>query len=176
MTAPQGARDIAMTRVRSQLPVLPSLLDRLIDDEPDQISERAQSAPVLLRDIKVNLRRDLEWLLNTRLYRSQDFSKYPELQRSLIAYGLPDFSTVQLGSDEHREQFRAIIQATIERLEPRLRRVQVEISPLGEAHERTLYLRINAVLLIEPDPVPLLFDSRIRGLDRTVQLQELRHG
>lgn len=165
-----------MTKVRSQLPVLPSLLDRLIDDDPDQPLDRTHSAPTLLRDIKINLRRDLEWLLNTRLYRPQHFDSYPELRRSLVAYGLPDFSTVQLGSEEHREEFRAIIQATIERLEPRLRRVQVDISPAGEAHERTLYLRINAVLMIEPDPVPLLFDSRIRGLDRTVQLQELRHG
>lgn len=165
-----------MSKVRSQLPVLPSLLDRLLDDAPGQSFEAVKSAPALLQDIKANIRRDLEWLLNTRLYRSQDFGRHPELQRSLIAYGLPDFSTVQLGSDEHREKFRSAIQATIERFEPRLRRVQVEISPLGEAHERTLYLKINALLLVEPDPIPLLFDSRIRSLDRTVQLHELRHG
>lgn len=165
-----------MAKIRSQSPILPSLLDRLIDDEPEQPLERARSAPALLQDIKANLRRDLEWLLNTRLYRPQHFDNHPELRQSLIAYGLPDFSTVQLGSEEHCEEFRTIIQATIERLEPRLRRVQVEISPAGEAHERTLYLRINATLLVEPDPVPLLFDSRIRALDRAVRLQELRHG
>ena len=165
-----------MAKIRSQQPVLPSLLDRLIDQDPEAVRESVRPAAVLLQDIKANIRRDLEWLLNTRLYRQQRIDLYPELKTSVVAYGLPDFSTVLLGSAEHRENFRLAIQATIERFEPRLRRVQVEISPSGEEHDRTLYLKITALLMVEPDPVPLLFDSRIRALERAMELRELRNG
>ena len=165
-----------MAKIRSQQPVLPSLLDRLIDEDPEALRESVRSAAVLLQDIKANIRRDLEWLLNTRLYRQQRIDLYPELKTSVVAYGLPDFSTVLLGSAEHRENFRLAIQATIERFEPRLRRVQVESSPSGEEHDRTLFLKITALLMVEPDPVPLLFDSRIRALERAMELRELRNG
>ena len=165
-----------MAKIRSQQAVLPSVLDRLIDEDPDAAQESARPVAVLLQDIKANIRRDLEWLLNTRLYRQQRIELYPELKTSLVAYGLPDFSTVLLGSTEHREQFRLAIQATIERFEPRLRRVQVEISPSGEEHDRTLYLKIMALLMVEPDPVPLLFDSRIRAMERAMELRELHNG
>jgi type VI secretion system protein ImpF len=165
-----------MAKIRSQQSVLPSVLDRLIDEDPDAVQESARPVAVLLQDIKANIRRDLEWLLNTRLYLQQRIDLYPELKTSLVAYGLPDFSTVLLGSAEHRERFRLAIQDTIERFEPRLRRVQVEISPSGEEHDRTLYLKIMALLMVEPDPVPLLFDSRIRALERAMELRELHNG
>lgn len=165
-----------MARTRAHQPILPSLLDRLLDDAPDAREDSQQPAVTLLADVKANIRRDLENLLNTRLYRQHSLQPYPELQISLANYGLPDFSTVLLGSAEHREHFRLTLQAAISRFEPRLRQVHVEIAQSGEDYDRTLYLKITALLMIEPDPVPLLFDSRIRTLDRIVKLRELRHG
>lgn len=166
-----------MARVRSCQPLLPSLLDRLMDEDPAARFEPVKPVGALLRDIKANLRRDLEWLLNTRRSQpEQVLDRYPELRHSLMAYGLPDFSGVPLGSAEHRETFRATVQSTIKRLEPRLSQVLVEMHPIGAPEERTLYLRITAMLLVEPDPVPLLLDSRIQAQDRTVRLRELRHG
>jgi len=165
-----------MTRIRSQQPVLPSLLDRLIDDAPVQQKEVAKPAPVVLRDAKANIRRDLENLLNTRLHQQYPLERYPELKQSTINYGLPDFSSVLLGAAEHREVFRLTIERTIKHFEPRLQRARVQITTAGEEHERTLHIQITALLMVEPDPVPLLFDSRIRALDRIMKLRELRHG
>lgn len=165
-----------MARVRAQQPVLPSLLDRLIDEEPEQRLEAVKSGPAVLHDIKTNIRRDLENLLNTRLFRQQSIAAYPELERSVVNYGVPDFSTVLLGSTENVDAFRRTIRGAIERFEPRLRRVEVEMAAVGEEYDRTLYLKITALLMVEPDPIPLLFDSRIRTLDRLVRLRELRHG
>lgn len=165
-----------MARVRAQQPVLPSLLDRLLDDAPEDRHEPPKATTQLLADFKGGVRRDLENLLNTRLYRQQAIEPYSELARSVVNYGLPDFSTVLMGSAEHREEFRRIIQDTITRFEPRLKRVRVDVTQNEEDRDRTLYLRITALLLVEPDPVPLLFDSRLRALDRVVKLRELRHG
>src|SRR5690625_4746335 len=107
-----------MARVRAQQPVLPSLLDRLLDDAPEDRHESPKATTQLLADFKGGVRRDLENLLNTRLYRQQAIESYGELTRSVVNYGLPDFSTVLMGSAEHREEFRRIIQDTITRFEP----------------------------------------------------------
>lgn len=153
--------------------LLPSLLDRLI---AEPTASDAPSQQPNLADIKANIRRDLEWMLNTRAAQPEHIGRYPELLRSLLNYGLPDFNNVLLGSEEHRLAFRAEVQAAIERLEPRLRRIQVELSPAGTEHDRTLHLTIAALLMVEPEPIPLLFDSKIGAADRAVRLREIDHG
>lgn len=165
-----------MAKVRADQPALPSLLDRLVDDDPGSSLSVAKSYGVLLADIKASIRRDLECLLNTRLYRKPLPEKFSELGVSLVNYGLPDFSVIQLGSDEGKEEFRVKVQDIIEKYEPRFRQVYVELEQAGEDYERTLYMKISAVLMIEPDPIPLLFDSRVKTIDKAVHLREVNHG
>ncbi|MGI1678140.1 MAG: type VI secretion system baseplate subunit TssE [Cellvibrionaceae bacterium] len=165
-----------MPRIRTDQPVLPSLLDRLIDEDPQRTVEPVKSFSTLLSDIKSNIRRDLENLLNTRLYRYNAIDHLDELDTSLVNYGVSDFSHVQFESEDERLNFAWRVSDIIRKFEPRFERVFVEIEPLGEEFERTLYLKINAILLVEPDPVPLIFDSRIRTSDRSLRLRELKHG
>jgi len=47
-------------------PVTLSVLDRLIDQEPERKLEPPLTRSQSLRELKAALRRDLEWLLNTR--------------------------------------------------------------------------------------------------------------
>jgi len=167
-----------MVKIRTDQPVLPSLLDRLIDNDPRNRQESAisRSHGVVLRDIKNSIRRDLEWLLNTRVYRSEPPAGLTELDVSIVNYGLPDFSVIHLGSDEGKQEFRQRVSDAIEKYEPRFRNVDVELEQIGEEYERTLYMKISAVLMIEPDPIPLLFDSRVKALDKAVRLREINHG
>lgn len=165
-----------MAKLKTQQPVLPSLLDRLIDEDPDNIQPTKKAYGVVLRDIKQSIRRDLEALLNTRLYRDETPDSLSELTVSLVSYGLPDFSVLQLGAEEGKEEFRLRVQTIIETFEPRFKQVYVELEQAGEDYERTLYMRISAVLMVEPDPIPLLFDSRIKTIDKAVRLREVNHG
>ena len=55
-----------MTRAQPNQPLVPSVLDRLLDDNPGAKSEPPQSRHQVLRDLKQSVRRDLENLLNTR--------------------------------------------------------------------------------------------------------------
>lgn len=165
-----------MAKIRSHQPIISSLLDRLIDENPHHALEVVKPVSSHLASYKKSIRRDLENLLNTRLYRQSDMSAYPELQKSVVNYGLPDFSTVQFSSAEHREEFRQSLEQTIEQYESRFKWVRVEITQAGEEYDRTLYLKINALLILDPDPVPILYDSRIHALDRAVTLRELEHG
>ena len=55
-----------MAKIRDDQPLVPSVLDRLLDDEPQNTHETPKSRNQVLRDLKQSVRRDLENLLNTR--------------------------------------------------------------------------------------------------------------
>lgn len=165
-----------MVRARRDCPVLPSLLDRLIDEDPSRQLESVKPMGGVLSDIKASMRRDLENLLNTRIFRQISIEKFDQLEVSLLNYGVRDFSHVQFDSEDERQKFAWSIRRTIEAFEPRFRHITVELEPYGEDFQRTLYLKISATLLVEPDPVPLIFDSRVRTIDRSMRLREVSNG
>lgn len=164
------------TKGRQTATVLPSVLDRLMDDDPDSRVEQAIPRQTATHQLKEAIRRDLEQLLNTRLFGHADIQDHAELHKSVSGYGLPDFSTVIMGAPEHQEIYRQTIEDTISRFETRLRSVRVKFDESGRGDERTLFLRISAILTVERDQVPLLFDSRLHALTREVRLQEVHHG
>ncbi len=165
-----------MARIRKNQPLIPSLLDRLLDDNPESTTEIQPSFSKILQEIKASIRRDLENLLNTRLFCFTNTQRFEELKMSVINYGLPDFSHVQFDNHDARETFRKLVEETITNFEPRFRHVSVDIVPYGEQFERALHLKISAILLVEPDPVPVIFDTKVKSSDRTVTLRELVHG
>ena len=55
-----------MPRREASGPVTLSVLDRLIDNDPKNNSEVPLTRPQSLRELRAGLKRDLEWLLNTR--------------------------------------------------------------------------------------------------------------
>ena len=156
--------------------VIPSLLDRLMDDDPSSHLEIAKSQAQQIADIKEYVRRDLENLLNTRLRRFQQIDQYPELKTSLANYGLQDFSQIPVESESDQQIFAANIRDIIQRFEPRFKNVQVEVVENGENYQRTLYVKISAVLRLDPDPVPVIYDSRVHLIDRSLHLRELNYG
>ncbi|HEV7547890.1 MAG TPA: hypothetical protein VGO42_25260, partial [Reyranella sp.] len=85
--APESA---GLTRAgRAQLP----LLDRLIDADPSEPSDRPLSAAAAMDALRTSICSDLEELLNTRRrWRSWD-PHLTELERSLVGFGLPDFAS-----------------------------------------------------------------------------------
>ena len=82
-----------MARRDATGPVTLSVLDRLIDRDPKTRSEipftRAQS----LRELKLALKRDLEWLLNTRKTIDPAPDSARETVRSVYHYGFADISS-----------------------------------------------------------------------------------
>ena len=71
--------------------VTQSVLDRLIDLDPERDAPiRLRRAPSHVRQLKAALRRDLEWLLNTRQIPGGVPEEFQGLEGSLYGYGLPD--------------------------------------------------------------------------------------
>jgi type VI secretion system protein ImpF len=141
--------------------LLPSVLDRLLDDEPGVSREPPRGRNQVLRDMKKAVQRDLENLLNTRRRCLPRPDGQAELAHSLVNYGLPDFSGVQLASPDAREEFRSILEGVLREWEPRFQTVRVTLLDTAEPLDRTLRFRIDALLYAQPAPEPVVFDSSL---------------
>jgi type VI secretion system protein ImpF len=152
-----------MSRPAPDQPLGASLLDRLLDAEAAPGGERAPR----LDDLKRAVKRDLEMLLNSRCRSPRPPAELDQLTVSVVGYGLPDFTGLDLATEKQRRAFVARIEQTIRRFEPRF--VAVEVTKLEnvDAHDRTLRLRIEALLRAEPAPEPIVFGSALDPLSNT---------
>jgi len=160
-----------MTRIRSDQPLVPSVLDRLLDDDPAATQEVAKSRTQVLRELKQSVRRDLENLLNTRRRWSRWPDHLEELGESLANYGLPDITGLDLASVERREDFCRTLEAVIRYFEPRFAKVSIEIQQGSEMIDRTLRLRIDGLLHATPAPEPVVFDSSVEPTTGNVEVR-----
>lgn len=147
-----------MARFDNELRITLSVLDRLIDEEPDVSSDPQPSRQKNLRQLKQSVRRDLEWLLNTRQIVNGVPEDLKEATNSLANYGLPDFSSYSAKSPAERNRVRRTLETAISIFEPRLQDVIVNIEPMRDT-ERALRFRVEARLKIDPVPEPITFDT-----------------
>lgn len=138
-----------------------SLIDRLIDDEPDKPREPLISAIESVENLRRNVRRDLEALLNTRRRWRSWPDSHSELALSPLSYGIPDFSSGAFNDPHRRERLRYELEQTIRYFEPRLTRLRVTLLEPKDELEATLRLRIEGLLRVEPAPDPIAFDTLV---------------
>ncbi len=141
---------------RAQIPIL----DRLIDEEPR--NRTAEAAPTRFQSVRIyraSVRRDLEWLLNTRSNPEEPGEAFNEVVRSVYCYGLPDFSSFTVASVSDRSMLVQFLKAKIEIFEPRLFNVSVSLSPEVEKEKRILHFMISGLLHMDPAPEQVSFDS-----------------
>src|SRR5262245_39896065 len=116
-----------MAKIRAEQPLVPSVLDRLLDDDPGVKREPGMSRHQVLRELKQSVRRDLENLLNTRRRCGDWPDDLTELGRSLVSYGIPDFTGAGVSTTAQREDFRALLESILRTCEPRFKTVQVQL-------------------------------------------------
>ncbi|MEN6475673.1 MAG: type VI secretion system baseplate subunit TssE [Syntrophaceae bacterium] len=141
----------------SQGNIRASLLDRLIDQEPALSYEPVQYRLLDMREMRVNVVRDLEHLLNTRRIIDPPPPAFTQANRSVLTFGLQDFTSHNPKSAAVRKLLRQDIEQAIALFEPRLRNVKVQLEPDQKGH--SLRFRINAMLVIEPEREPVQFDT-----------------
>ena len=150
-----------MARAREDQPLLPTLLDSLIDDQPGQSRDPVYARGQLLHELVASVARDLEALLNTRRRCTEWPDDLTELEKSVVGYGLPDLMGGDLASPAGRESFRRTIERTIRVFEPRFKSASVELIDSENEIDRTFRFRIDAVLFAQPGPAPVVFDSQL---------------
>lgn len=140
-----------------------SVLDRLVDNDPKSPSAEAPlSRAESVRILKAGVRRDLEWLLNSRRAPDDPGTELPETENSVYNYGLPDFSTYAIASPKDQLKLVRALQAAVKTFEPRMANVRIvplEINPKGL---RTMRIRIEGLLLMDPAPEHISFDTMLQ--------------
>lgn len=142
----------------SEVRITPSIVDRLLDFEPKVSTEAPKSSSQSLRELKQSVRRDLEWLLNTRHTADKVPDGLEEVNKSIAVYGLPDFTGLSSKNADDRKSLINNIETALLIFEPRFMNLKVILEDL-DSLERGVRFRIQAILRIEPTPEPVVFDT-----------------
>ena len=147
-----------MARTDSEIRIRPSVLDRLLDFEPELSTEAPKSRAKSLRDLKLSVRRDLEWLLNARRPPIEVDENLEEVQKSVAVFGLPDITGISAKSHVEQTKLTKALETAIKNFEPRFLDLRVTLEPVSNI-DRMLKFRIEARLNVEPAPEPIAFDT-----------------
>lgn len=158
---------------KSQQTLSYSVLDRLLGSEYDNTMTtlNGELNGEFTQRMVQTIARDLQSLLNTRKLEMQLPGGYKELEPSIIDYGVIDLTTLNARSQKDRDAFRLSVQKAIEEYEPRLKRVEVDIVDNPNEMGLIFHFNIKAVLLMEPTPLTLQFDSMLPSDTRMFQVK-----
>ena len=149
----------------------PSVLDRLIDLEPRNSQEVPVGNAQAMRNYKAAVRRDLEWLLNSRCAVYEMGEDYEALEQSVYTYGLPDFSAY--GSMQAKTRLLRSVRRAIEVFEPRLMNIEVSIvDDPSNRQERIMRFLITGLLRMDPAPEQVAFDTRLEMINSDFKVRE----
>lgn len=132
------------------VPVVPSLLDRLVDEDPGSERDPAGTRSEGLRGLKRAIQRDLEALRNSRNAFFDLPAEFAEVGQSVVTFGLPDFSAVGTTSQAGQAHLLRLVEQAIRHFERRLDGVAVS-QPPGTQNERTPRFRTDASIRLDQD-------------------------
>lgn len=142
----------------------PSLLDRLTDDEPEQLQESREQRVLSLNKLRSCVLRDIAWLLNTgKLSAVQDLSAYSYAEHSVINYGIPDLAGTTLSGSDVLE-IEQQVKLAIWDFEPRIFKnsVQVNVSVSDEQmNHNAMSFDISGDLWAQPLPLHLYLKTEL---------------
>lgn len=150
----------------------PSILDRLLDDSPFEVEQDDDSTHQHLDELKESVRRDLENLLNTRRRPFTDVESESELSNSIISYGLPDLTHINLYNAEEKAAFIQHLETLIRRFEPRFYSVKVTLHETAP-EDSTLNFRVDAIMHADPTPELIIFDTSVEPVMQGIEITEV---
>jgi len=134
-------------------------LDRLIDQEPLNREEAPMTRPESLRQFRLSVKRDLEWLLNTTRMPIEIPEACEELRNSLLFFGLPDIASISLQNPGDETRLLRSLEKSIEMFEPRLARARVTSRDPYRSTQQSITFHVEAMLMIDPAPERISFDT-----------------
>ncbi|HEY2588568.1 MAG TPA: type VI secretion system baseplate subunit TssE [Tepidisphaeraceae bacterium] len=141
----------------------PSLLDRLLDDEPGAVQESRDRRVLSLPQLRTAVLRDLIWLLNTSCQSPADLDGLREVERSVLNYGVPSLAGRMLSGLKVLEIEQAITRA-IERYEPRILARSLRVHVVAEQatnRPNQLVMEIEGDLWAQPLPESLYIRTAV---------------
>lgn len=146
-----------------------SLLDRLVDLEPENRMEPVQQR-VSYTQLRSSVERDLENLLNTKCFAGELPETLPHLARSLLLYGITDYTAKNPSTPSVCTQLRQEIERVVGLFEPRLKNVSVRVEA-PEGGERRIRFTISALLTLDDEEQPVNFDTYYDSMRSEYRIQ-----
>ena len=139
-----------MVKGKNERLVTQSLLDRLTGQ--DEWPTTRNSSLRMYRD---GIKRDVEWLLNSRKPHVEIVEQYPAACASVFNYGLPDVT--QLRSHDANSVLLAVLKA-LRTYEPRIRDPRVHLVRLDDL-SRSIRFHIDGRMALEDSEEEISFDT-----------------
>jgi type VI secretion system protein ImpF len=142
-----------MVTRRAENLVTQSLLDRLIDVD-DWPNTRSNS----MRMYRDSLKRDVEWLLNTRRPPIDNIQGYPKSVASVINFGLTDINAFTGSAERDENALVAAILQSLREFEPRIESPRVFLVRNDTAN-RHIRFHIEGRIRFDNVPEDITFDT-----------------
>jgi type VI secretion system protein ImpF len=149
------------------------LLDRLLNDDSDETDDGRTPNALAVETLRDAVLRDVDALLNARRRRRPLPANLTELPRSSVGFGVPDPAAGCFTDPERRSALKREIELALSLFEPRLTSIVISLPPAtSETFDRTLRLRVEAVLRADPVQEQISFETVLRA----TTLDVLVHG
>jgi type VI secretion system protein ImpF len=167
-----------MTELSSAERLQPSLLDRLIDDEPERRDEPLEARVFNRQRLRAAVLRDLSWLFNaTNAGWRIDAERFPAAHASVLNFGLPCLSG-NFASSVDVVTLEQSIRDAIVQFEPRIAPDSLEIEPVLDRPVLELHnqiaLVIHGLLWAQPAPLEIALHTQIDLEEGGITVTELR--
>lgn len=166
-----------MAELKSLERLQPSLLDRLTDDDPEHRVEAPEARILSKGQLRAAVLRDLGWLMNaTRLGASDPLEAWPEVENSVLNYGLPAFSGETASSLDVNDLERAIHEAIL-RYEPRILADTLHVEAVAQdsvvGWHNVVSVRISGQIWAQPMPLEMMLRTEVDLETGQVSLSEV---
>jgi type VI secretion system protein ImpF len=143
-----------LARTKTEVLVTQSLIDRLtVSDEPWPETRNAS-----INMYRRSLKRDIEWLLNTRQPVVPELDSYPATAASVLNFGLPDLQNFDASRNRENNGLLTAIEKCIRVFEPRILQPRVYLER-ADSLSRSLRFRIEGRLHYEDMDEDVKFDT-----------------
>ncbi|SFG09436.1 type VI secretion system protein ImpF [Duganella sp. CF458] len=169
-----------MAELTPQERLQPALLDRLVDDAPEQKQETQAGRLLGKERLRAAVLRDLAWLFNAvRPGVDTGLARYEHVQRSVLNFGLPAMSGETASTLDLMGMERSIMQAILD-FEPRIMASSLQVRALAldsmlDQHN-IVRIEIRGDLWAQPAPLELCLRTEVDLETGVVQLVDLGKG
>lgn len=142
-----------MAKAKAEVLITQSLVDRLANVETWPATRKASE-----NMYRESLKRDVEWLLNTRQPLLPELEAYPMAAASVVNFGLPDFQGFNGSDGRDKNALSASLLKTIRIFEPRIKQPRVYMMR-ADATSRSLRFHIEGQISFENMQEEITFDT-----------------
>ena len=142
-----------MARTKPEILITQSLIDRLGDVE--QWPETRAASIGMYRE---SIKRDLEWLLNTRQPVIPELESYPATAASVLNFGLPDIHSFDGSAGKEQNALTVALEKCVRTFEPRINQPRVYLTR-SDHLTRSLKFHIEGQVFYENMKEEIKFDT-----------------